>query len=139
MSIQIGHLAVTVRDMDKSLDFYTKCFGFRRVFDIPNPETNEPWIVYLYVGEGQFIELFYGGKNDYAWDAADRAYNHVCFCVDDMDATLKAIADAGYCLVKPPKVGCDGNRQAWINDPDGVRIEIMQLGPDSPQTNVIKG
>ncbi|MEG0505835.1 MAG: VOC family protein, partial [Raoultibacter sp.] len=94
---------------------------------------------YLYVGTSQFVELFYGGKNGYHWDVTDRAYNHVCFTVDDMDSTLKAIVDAGYSLVKPPKVGCDGNHQAWIDDPDGVRIEIMQLGPDSPQSKVIKG
>ncbi len=139
MPTQIGHLAITVKNMEKSLDFYTKCFGMKRVFDLPRPETGEPWIVYLYVDGGQFIELFYGGENDYRWDAADRAYNHVCLTVEDMDATLKAIEKAGYPLVKPAKIGCDGNRQAWIDDPDGVRIEIMQLGPDSPQSKVLNG
>lgn len=139
MSIQIGHLAITVKDMEKSMDFYTKCFGFRHVFDFDRPETGEPWIVYLHMGGSQFIELFYGGKNDYHWDEADRAYNHLCFAVDDMDATVKAINEAGYTLRKQPKIGCDGNSQCWIDDPDGVRIEIMQLGPDSPQTKVIKG
>ena len=38
---------------------------------------------------------------------------------------------------KQPKVGCDGNWQCWITDPDGVRIEIMQLAAGSPQMNAM--
>jgi lactoylglutathione lyase len=31
----------------------------------------------------------------------------------------------------------DGNRQAWIEDPDGHRIELMQLSPDCLQLEAI--
>jgi len=133
----IGHLAITVKDMDKSLDFYTRVLGFSKSFELNNPQTDEPWIVYLHMGNGQFIELFYGGTVDYSWKADDRAYNHVCFVCDDMQKTAKQIEDAGYKLDKQPKLGCDNNWQCWVSDPDGVRIEIMQLGEDSPQRKVM--
>jgi lactoylglutathione lyase len=29
--------------------------------------------------------------------------------------------------------GNDGNLQAWISDPDGNRIEFMELDPESKQ------
>ena len=32
-----------------------------------------------------------------------------------------------------PGFGSDGNVQAWIRDPDGRDIELMQLSPDSEQ------
>jgi catechol 2,3-dioxygenase-like lactoylglutathione lyase family enzyme len=137
LAIRMGHLAITVGDMEKSLDFYTKGFGFKQSFELARPETGEPWIVYLYMGNGQFVELFYGGKNPYKWDVADRAYNHVCFAVDDIREAAARLEAAGYPLDKQPKVGCDGNWQCWITDPDGVRIEIMQLAAGSPQMNAM--
>ena len=139
MAINIGHLAITVQDMEKSLDFYCNGLGFKHVFDFDRPENGEPWIVYVHLGGDQFIELFYGGEKEYHWDEHDRAYNHFCLAVDDMDAVIKRLEAAGYALRKQPKIGCDGNRQCWIDDPDGVRIEIMQLAPDSPQSRVIRG
>jgi lactoylglutathione lyase len=32
-----------------------------------------------------------------------------------------------------PKMGLDGNLQAWIRDPDGNVIELMQIADASPQ------
>ncbi len=132
----IGHLAVTVKDMEKSLDFYTRVLGFERVFDIDNPETGEPWIVYVHMGNGQFVELFYGGNIDNPWNKNLRGFNHICFVVDDIHKIARQIEDAGYKLDKQPKFGCDNNWQCWVTDPDGVRIEMMQLGEDSPQKRV---
>ncbi|MBO7710246.1 MAG: VOC family protein [Lachnospiraceae bacterium] len=136
--MNIGHMAITVSDMEKSIRFYTEGFGMKKAFDLARPETGEPWIVYLYIGKGQFIELFYGGENPYSWDEKDRAYNHLCFAVDDIQEAVARIENAGYEMEKPIKQGCDGNWQAWIRDPDGVRIEIMQLGETSPQFEAMR-
>ncbi|MFA9380363.1 MAG: VOC family protein, partial [Acetanaerobacterium sp.] len=129
----IGHLAITVKDMEKSLDFYTRVLGFERAFDIDNPENGEPWIVYVNMGNGQFIELFYGGTIDTPWNGRLRGFNHICFVVDDIQKIAKQIEGAGYKLDKQPKFGCDNNWQCWVTDPDGIRVEMMQLGDDSPQ------
>ncbi len=136
--MKLGHLAITVKNMEESVRFYTTAFGVKQAFELSRPETGEPWIVYLYVGDGQFIELFYGGEKEYSWDEHDRAYNHVCFTVEDIHAAVKQIEDAGYTMRKAPKIGIDGNWQAWIDDPDGVRIEIMQLGESSPHMKAIR-
>jgi len=134
----IGHMAVTVSDMDRSLKFYTEALGFERAFDIDNPENGEPWIVYLYAGGEQFLELFYGGTVDNEWRSELRGFNHVCLCVGDIQAMKDRIEGAGYALTKQPKLGVDGNWQCWVTDPDGVRVEIMQLGADSPHMRVIR-
>ncbi|MGO8189828.1 VOC family protein, partial [Rhizobium leguminosarum] len=45
-----------------------------------------------------------------------------CISIDDMDATAERIQAAGIKLTAEIKPGLDGNRQAWIEDPDGNRI-----------------
>ncbi len=133
----IAHSAVTVKDMDASLRFYTRALGFRQAFEFRHPETGAPWIVYLNICPGQFVELFYGGTEEQPWHDALTGFNHLCFQVDDINAAARQIRDAGYSLDDEPKQGVDHNWQAWVTDPNGVRIELMQIMPESPQSRFV--
>ena len=73
----LAHAAVTVKDMAESLRFYTEALGFQRAFDIRHPVTDEPWIVYLNISHGQFLELFYGGTEDCPWRDSLIGFNHL--------------------------------------------------------------
>lgn len=73
----IAHLAFDVADMEKSLHFYCDILGFTRAFDIPNDQ-GEPWIEYIKVCEGQFIELFYGGQNKPGHVDRPVGFSHLC-------------------------------------------------------------
>jgi lactoylglutathione lyase len=44
----------------------------------------------------------------------------------------------GVPLSQAKKVGPDGNLQAWIEDPDGNRIELMQMAPNGLQLQAIR-
>ena len=57
---------------------------------------------------------------------------HFCLEVDDMDAAIADIEKAGI-TVTGQKAGCDQSLQAWIEDPDGNRIELHQYTPTSAQ------
>ena len=135
----IAHLAVTVKDMQKSLDFYTNALGLKKVFDIPHPKTGKPWIEYLYLAGRNFIELFYDGSRDNPWEPSLRGFNHICLEVDDINKAVEKIREAGYKMDVEPNKGVDLNWQAWITDPDGIRIELMQIDPNSPHAKVISG
>ena len=136
--MKIGHIAITVKDMEKSLDFYCRVLGLKKAFEFSNPEDNSPWIVYLYLGDCQFIELFYGGVNPNPWDSALRGFNHISILVDDCVKKCEEIKAAGYPIDKEPKQAVDKNWQCWLTDPDGIRIEIMTLDPDCPQITFAK-
>ena len=41
-------------------------------------------------------------------------------------------------VLKSIKAGADGNRQAWLEDPDGNRIELMEMADDCLQYQAIK-
>jgi lactoylglutathione lyase len=134
----IAHTALTVKDMAKSLDFYTRVLGFTKAFSLKEPKTGEPWIEYLQAGR-QFIELFYHGTEDTPWRESLRGFNHLCLETDDINKTVKAIEAAAYPMDKGVSQGSDKNFQAWLTDPDGIRIELMQIDPESPQGKLIGG
>lgn len=127
----IGHLALVVSDMKRSTDFYSGILGFQRVFEIPD-DKGSPWISYFKIGKGQFIELFHPHGEAAADTQARLGFSHMCFLVDDLKATEAQINRRGGALDKPIKLGKDGNWQGWIRDPDGNRIELMQIMPGSP-------
>jgi len=62
------------------------------------------------------------------------------FCLEGADLARAAGArrTAGPPLPVEPKPGLDNNRQCWIEDPDGNRIEFMQMAPDAMQLAAIR-
>lgn len=130
MEMKLAHLAFTVSDMKKALDFYCGGLGCTHAFSLANPRDGKPWIEYLRVGTGQFIELFYAG-DDFA--PAQGGYMHLCIEVPDCEGFVKELESRGVKILTYPRKGTDGNTQAWTADPDGNRVEIMQISPESPQ------
>lgn len=126
----IGHVAFSIRDLDRSLDFYCNKLGFRRAFHLDRAETPSPWIVYIQIAPGHFIELFPGGSGEN--EPRPVGYNHLCLLVDDMAATLKDLEARGLSIAGEPVQGLDHNWQYWLKDPDGNPIELMQIVADSP-------
>ena len=58
--------------------------------------------------------------------------------VDDIQDAWKKILETGAPQDDAPKQGADYNWQCWTHDPDGNKIELMQLSDDSPQMKCIK-
>lgn len=125
----IGHLAFSVSDMEKSLHFYCDQLGFTHLFQLKDSSGN-PWINYLKITERQFIELFYGNNLKPGDNAS---YHHLCLEVDDIKATVRELESRGVVFAQQIMQGSDKNYQIWIKDPDGNPIELMQLHPDCPQ------
>jgi lactoylglutathione lyase len=134
----IGHVAITAKDMDKSLDFYTRILGFKKAFEIPNPKDGSPWINYLYIGKAQFIELFYNGTKANPWTAELAGVQHICLEVDDIQAVVERVKKEGGVITDGPKQGIDYNWQAWMLDPDGIRVELMQIDKKSPHYQALQ-
>lgn len=133
----IGHVALRVADMDRSLAFYRDRLGFEEMMRLHHDD-GSLWLVYLRITNVQFLELFPRGIGERAPDRTVTAINHFCLECDDLDATAAALRAAGVDLTVEPKTGADRNRQCWIEDPDGNRIEFMQMAADSMQTEAIR-
>ena len=135
----IAHVALKVKDLDRSLDFYVNKLGFAEMMRLDKPDGSPGvWLVYLRITDDQYLELFPDGQGDRAPGRDATAINHVCLGVDDIDKVIADLDKAGIPLTVQKKMAADKNWQCWIDDPDGNRIEIMQLMPDCLQLEAIK-
>ena len=134
----LGHVAFKVHDLDASLAFYQK-LGFPEMLRLLN-EMGEPWFVYLRVTVELYLELFPRGVGDRVPPENNVGMTHLCLTSSDLDATEAHLRSVGIPLSRPrnPKRGVDGNRGMWIEDPDGNRIEIMEMAPGCIQFEAVK-
>lgn len=132
----LAHVAIKVTDLDRSLDFYVNKLGFPEMLRLYN-DNGSTWLVYLRITDDQYLEVFPGAENDRApgWNA--NGMNHMCLAVENIAGLVKQIEAAGIPLLMPLKLALDGNWQAWIEDPDGNRIELMEMAADSLQLKAI--
>ncbi len=137
MITSIGHVAFRVTSLQRALDFYCNKLGFSEAFRLDREGQPSPWIVYIQIAPGSFIELFPDPPNAAVLPPHDTqaSYKHVCLLVDDMSSTLRDLADRGLDINGSPTQGLDNNLQYWLTDPDGNPIELMQIMPNSPHAH----
>ncbi len=118
MNIQgIDHLNLTVADLDRSIDFYTRVLGMRA-------ESIGEGRAALYFGR-QKIHLDAAGRM--AMAEAPRMPAHICFVTETPLDEVKARLDANGVPVRMegPRAGAVGTIQSvYIDDPDRNSIEI---------------
>jgi len=132
-----GHVAIKVADLNRTLAFYRDRLEFPEMLRL-HKDDGSTWLIYLRITDEQYLEIFPEAEGDRAPGRNANGINHMCLTVDDLDAIVARLDRAGIPLTQPVKTGRDGNRQAWIEDPDGNRIELMEMAPDSLQAKAIE-
>jgi len=131
----ITHVAIRVKDVARTLDFYSGKLGFSEMLRLDRE--GRLWLVYLRITDEQYLEIFPDGEGDRAAEREVVGYNHMCLAVPDIDQTIRELEAANIPLIRPKALGADGNWQCWIEDPDGHRIELMQMSPTGLQADAI--
>ncbi len=129
MISDLGHPAFAVHDVEKTLAFY-RLFGIEEAFRLHHDD-GSLLLVYLHVAGDRFIEVFPGGPEPDS--GCTQSFMHVCLLTEALGAAVERLRGEGVKIDREPMEGLDGNLQAWIQDPDGNDIELMQLTEDSPQ------
>lgn len=128
----VAHIAFRVANMERSLAFYCGVLGLKELTRL-NRDDGSLWLIYLNAGNGTIIELFPGGVATPPTDPQALGYAHFSLGVDDMHETLAEMRARGLKEEGEPKRGADGNLGFWVTDPDGIRIELMEMSADSIQ------
>jgi lactoylglutathione lyase len=132
MSPAFVHTCVRVRDPEASLRFYAE-LGFER-----RGRLNFDTAYNLYLGLPGGEDVLELTVNDGRTEpyALGEGYNHFALTVDDIDATLATMAAIGVEPEKPPfhpGGRADLPRIAFVTDPDGYRIELIDGDFPTPQ------
>jgi lactoylglutathione lyase len=125
---RLMHAMIRVRDLERSLDFYTRLLGMR-VLERRDHKKNQFSQAYLGYGEGQgqmALELVFNWSREDPYSLGE-SFGHIAIEVSGITALCNRLAAAGVPMPRPPRSQRHGESiVAFIEDPDGHRIELVQ-------------
>lgn len=126
---RIAHIGIAVRTLDDLLPFCRDVLGLPAV---PLDDADGARIAGLAAGES-LVELLEAETPDSPIgkfvEKRGPGIHHVCFAVDDLDATLARCRTAGIRLVdEVPRIGAEGKRIAFLHPKStgGVLVELSE-------------
>lgn len=119
------HTMIRVKDIEKSLDFYTKLFGLELV---EKRRLDDCWLYFLEDKEsGQQIELTFNDETPENGYNIGSGFGHFAFGVDSMNEFSEKLNSLGYSyLYEPFDLTGKGSKIAFVKDPDGYEIELIE-------------
>lgn len=122
------HTMIRVRDLEKSLDFYTRLLGMQelRRSDYPDGRFTLAFVGYGPEESSTVLELTHN------WDQAEdydlgTGWGHVAIGVADIHATCDSLRAEGVGIPRPPGPMKHGSTViAFVEDPDGYKIELIE-------------
>ena len=126
---RIRHTMLRVKDMEKSIDFYTRLFGmtlFRRR-DSEGGRYTTAFLGYDDENVQPCIELTYNWGRDDDYDKGE-GFGHIAIGVPDIYAFCEMLAKEGVEIPRPvgplKHAGPNAAVIAFVKDPDGYMIEL---------------
>lgn len=124
------HTSIRTGNIQKSLDFYTRLMGLKLLGRQEIPQNNAE-IAFLQdvEGKGAKLELTYYHKQKNFTQAAyeDRIFDHIALHVSDMEETISKLRKEKVTITDEPfKLKATGSLIAFIEDPDGTLIELIE-------------
>jgi catechol 2,3-dioxygenase-like lactoylglutathione lyase family enzyme len=118
---ELNHVGGPVQDLDASLAFYAGIGA--EVVDRLFMANSRVHRVHIQLGTG-LVELLH---HEEPGPEATYGLNHVGFMTDDLDTDYARLIGLGYDELTPPRVAGSGQgRLAFLADPNGVRVELLQ-------------
>jgi len=124
------HPAFRVTELAASLAFYS-ALGYEQIGRVDLGDGMTLTMLKFPAEEVVTLELAHRPADDPV--VIGSGFSHLAVQVDDLDATIAGVTKAG---LSPGPVerpgGLDGPQTAWLIDPDGYRIELVQWPPGHP-------
>jgi len=130
IGLRVNHVGIFVKNMQESVDYYTKTLGMREGF-VMRDKNGNPTTHYIQVDKYTFLELSQAGP--------DRpvGINHVGFQTENLADTMGELKKRGVMVPEATSVG-SGAPHTSINDPNGVRLEMLEFADGSMQRKAIE-
>ncbi|MGA1820993.1 MAG: VOC family protein [Thermoplasmatota archaeon] len=123
-----AHVSVRTSDMDRSIDFYREYLGMKLIRRREIPQNNAEIAFLGDEGSDFSLELTHYRDQERFEQAeyGSRLFDHLAFLVDDLPKVVERIIDAGFTVTDQPFELSPGRWLAFIEDPDGTLIELIQ-------------
>lgn len=138
------HTSIRTSNMDRSIDFYTRLLGLTLLSRREIPQNNAE-IAFLRdpQAKGATLELtFY--RNQKMFDQLDyenRVFDHLAFEIKNMGQTIETMRKEKITITDEPfKLTPTGSLIAFVEDPDGTLIELIERKtpfPNKTQSRVV--
>ena len=124
----IRHVALNVRDVQKSIEFYSNILGMKLEW-MPDPEN-----AYLTSGQDNLaLHKVRAGTEP----GKNQLVHHIGIVVkrpEDVDKWADRLRNQGVSLAQEPKTHRDGARSFYFHDPDGLLIQLIYHPPISDKS-----
>ncbi len=125
-----AHTSIRASNMDRSIDFYTRLMGLKLLSRREIKQTNAE-IAFLQDPEGKGAKLelthYRDQKKFVQADYEDRLFDHIAFEIKDMNKTISKLRSEKLTITDEPyTLGPAGPLIAFIEDPDGTLIELVE-------------
>ena len=119
------HTMIRVKDVEKSIKFYTELLNM--TLD-KKKRLDDCWLYFLNDEDGCCqIELTANDETPENGYEIGSGFGHFAFAVDSLDEFTNKIAKLGYEYIYPPfDLNGKGTKIAFIQDPDGYEIELIE-------------
>ena len=121
--VGLNHVALSVPDLNKAVEYYTKTMGFPEAFRSVNAQ-GEVQLVYVQISQNTFIELQPANAQ------RPPGINHFGLHVENMGAATAMFKSRGANVLET-RVSPTKAILSNIIDPNGVRTELAELPPES--------
>ncbi|GIM88290.1 VOC family protein [Paractinoplanes toevensis] len=133
---RLDHVGLSVHDLDAAAEWYCAAFGYRRELALRVDPIDLDIVMLLHPAHGDRLELLHRPGSvaglrpaNPAEAALSEAYGHIAFDVVDLDADYQRIVGLGARAVLEPRPSPEvGVRMAFVADPEGNLVELMQRG-----------
>ncbi len=122
------HTMIRVRDLEKSIDFYTRLLGMKilRRRDYPGGEFTLAFVGYGNESDNTVIELTYNWDQKEPYELGT-GFGHLAIGVPDIYRACERLEQEGVSIPRPPgPMKHGGSVIAFIEDPDGYKIELIE-------------
>ncbi len=124
------HTSIRTSNIERSINFYKRFLGLTLV-SRRELQQNDAEIAFLRdpQAKGATLELtFYRNQKKFSQsDYEDRVFDHLAFEVKDMNQTVEAMRKEKVTITDEPfKLNSTGSLIAFIEDPDGTLIELIE-------------